>query len=129
MTVSGSLVTDYRSMDTLWAPGSKSEKPARRVRLARVRAVLADDDSRLRIAPVWSARKARNAVASWPAWAGVNERMLRGMAQRWDWREQMRMWEKLESTLGRSAQGGKEEGRHQNQPASRLEILLPSRAG
>jgi hypothetical protein len=25
----------------------------------------------------------------------LNERLLRGVAQRWDWREQMRMWEKL----------------------------------
>ena len=31
--------------------------------------------------------------------AGVNERLLRGMAQRWDWREQMRMWEELEGAL------------------------------
>jgi len=26
----------------------------------------------------------------------VNERLLRAMAQRWDWREQLRMWEELE---------------------------------
>jgi len=25
-----------------------------------------------------------------------NERLLRGVAQRWDWREQLRMWEELE---------------------------------
>jgi DNA invertase Pin-like site-specific DNA recombinase len=29
-----------------------------------------------------------------------NERLLRGMAQRWDWREQLRMWEELEGDRG-----------------------------
>jgi hypothetical protein len=35
----------------------------------------------------------------------VNEHTLRGVAQRWDWREQMRMWEQLEGALGKSAEG------------------------
>jgi hypothetical protein len=38
------------------------------------------------------------AVSS-PAAEGVNERLLRGVAQRCDWREQMRMWEELEGGL------------------------------
>jgi len=36
----------------------------------------------------------------------VNEHALREVAQRWDWREQMRMWEQLEGALGKSAEGG-----------------------
>ena len=35
----------------------------------------------------------------------VNEHTLREVAQRWDWREQMRMWEQLEGALGKSAEG------------------------
>ena len=31
----------------------------------------------------------------------LNEHVLRGVAQRWDWREQMRMWKQLEGTLGK----------------------------
>ena len=42
---------------------------------------------------------------------GVNERQLRGMAQRCDWREQMQMWEELESGLRESTRGGREKGR------------------
>jgi DNA invertase Pin-like site-specific DNA recombinase len=30
----------------------------------------------------------------------INERLLREVAQRWDWREQMRMWQKLACELG-----------------------------
>jgi hypothetical protein len=30
----------------------------------------------------------------------INERLVREVAQRWDWREQMRMWEKLACELG-----------------------------
>jgi len=48
---------------------------------------------------VWSAAEER-----------VNERQLRGMAQRCDWREQMRMWEELESDLRKSTRGGREKG-------------------
>jgi hypothetical protein len=39
----------------------------------------------------------------------VNEHVLRAVAQRWDWREQMRMWKQLEGTLGKSAEVLREE--------------------
>jgi hypothetical protein len=39
----------------------------------------------------------------------VNEHVLRGVAQRWDWREQMRMWKQLEGALGKSAEVLREE--------------------
>jgi len=31
----------------------------------------------------------------------MNERLLRGVAQHWGWREQKRMWEELEGGLGK----------------------------
>jgi len=39
----------------------------------------------------------------------VNEHALREVAQRWDWREQMRMWEKLERGSVKSAEGQRAE--------------------
>ena len=39
----------------------------------------------------------------------LNEHVLRGVAQRWDWREQMRMWKQLEGTLEKSAEVLREE--------------------
>ena len=47
---------------------------------------------------------------------GVNERLLRGMAQRWDWREQMRMWEELEGDLRKRLKGQMGTGGNLNQP-------------
>jgi len=40
----------------------------------------------------------------------LNDRRLRGVAQRWDWREQIRMWEKLGGDLGQSAAAGRRAG-------------------
>ena len=37
-----------------------------------------------------------------------NERLLRGVAQRWDWREQMRLWEALEAGLRKSTEERKD---------------------
>jgi hypothetical protein len=34
----------------------------------------------------------------------VNEQVSRVVAQRWDWREQMRMWEQMEGASGRAAE-------------------------
>jgi hypothetical protein len=50
------------------------------------------------LAPVIQERILALPAVSSPAEV-VNERLLRGMAQRWDWREQMRLWEKLEGDL------------------------------
>jgi hypothetical protein len=46
----------------------------------------------------------------------LNEHVMRGVAQRWDWREQMRMWEQLEGTLKKSAEAGR--GRESNRPGT-----------
>jgi DNA invertase Pin-like site-specific DNA recombinase len=59
-----------------------------------------------RLAPAIQERILALAAVSSPAEV-VNERLLRGLAQCWDWREQMRMWEQLEGDLRRSAKGRK----------------------
>ena len=52
-----------------------------------------------KLAPVIQERILGLPAVSSPAAEGVNERLLRGVAQRCDWREQMRMWEELEGGL------------------------------
>jgi hypothetical protein len=51
------------------------------------------------LAPAIQERILGLTAASSPAEV-INERLLREVAQRWDWREQMRMWQKLECELG-----------------------------
>jgi hypothetical protein len=63
------------------------------------------------LAPVIQERILGLPAVSSAAEEGVNERQLRGMAQRCDWREQMRMWEELESGQRKSTRGGEERGR------------------
>jgi hypothetical protein len=49
----------------------------------------------------------------------LNEHVLRGVAQRWDWREQMRTWEQVEGDLLKAAEGrrgGRESGPVQDRP-------------
>jgi len=69
--------------------------------------------SRARITQIMSLRTLAPAIqerilalpaASSPT-AVVNERLLRGVAQQWDWREQMRMWEELDGQLRKSTEG------------------------
>ena len=88
--------------------------------------------SRARITQIMSLRHLAPAIQerilAWPevSWhgEGVNERLLRGMAQRWDWREQMRMWEKLESALGHLRRGGRGwAGIRTSQPTRNLTAL------
>jgi hypothetical protein len=57
-----------------------------------------------RLAPAIQERILALAAVSSPAEV-VNERLLRVLAQCWDWREQMRMWEQLEGDLRKSAKG------------------------
>jgi hypothetical protein len=60
--------------------------------------------SRARITQIMSLRRLAPAIQERilaPAAIGkpgeaINERLLRSMAQHWDWREQLRMWEDLE---------------------------------
>ena len=47
------------------------------------------------LAPVIQERILALPAVSSPTEEGMNERLLRGVAQRYDWREQMRMWEEL----------------------------------
>jgi hypothetical protein len=85
-------------------------------RLGRVsRARITQIMSLRNLAPVIQERILALPAVSSPA-EGVNERLLRGVAQRWDWREQMRMWEELEGNLRKSMEGRMGRGRNQNQP-------------
>jgi site-specific DNA recombinase len=52
--------------------------------------------------------------------AVVNERRLRGVAQRWDWREQTRMWERLEGQPRKSTEGRMGRGRDSEPAPDRL---------
>jgi DNA invertase Pin-like site-specific DNA recombinase len=91
--------------------------------------------SRARITQIMSLRNLapviQERILSLPAvWSRadvVNEHLLRGVAQCLDWREQIRMWEKLEREQGKSAQGGKGEGPASNadHPADKT-FLQPS---
>jgi hypothetical protein len=73
--------------------------------------------SRARITQIMSLRKLapviQERILALPAVSSpvnaMNERQLRGVAQQWDWREQVRMWTELESELGKSAEGGQGE--------------------
>jgi len=56
-----------------------------------------------KLAPVIQERILALPAGSSPAEL-LNERLLRGMAQQWDWREQMRMWEELAGDLRKSTQ-------------------------
>jgi len=56
-----------------------------------------------KLAPVIQERILALPAGSSPAEV-LNERLLRGMAQQWDWREQMRMWEELAGDLRKSTQ-------------------------
>src|ERR1035437_6989875 len=47
------------------------------------------------LAPVIQERILALPAVSSPTEEGMNERLLRGVAQRYDWREQMRVWEEL----------------------------------
>jgi len=67
------------------------------------------------LAPVIQERILALPAVSSPAEV-VNERLLRGLAQHWDWREQMRMWEKLEGQLRKSKERRIAKGR-QSEPA------------
>jgi hypothetical protein len=75
--------------------------------------------SRARITQIMSLRHLAPAIqerilalpaVSSAAEEGVNERQLRGVAQRCDWREQLRMWEELEGGKRKSAGGGEKAG-------------------
>ena len=75
--------------------------------------------SRARITQIMSLRHLAPAIqerilalpaVSSAAEEGVNERQLRGVAQRCDWREQLRMWEELEGGKRKSARGGEKGG-------------------
>ena len=67
-----------------------------RVSRARITQIM----SLRRLAPLIQKRILAVSDVSAPG-AVMNERRLRGVAQHWDWREQMRMWEKLEDNLGK----------------------------
>jgi hypothetical protein len=87
--------------------------------LAGAIAALLGEVSRARITQIMSLRYLAPAIqerilalpAVWSAAEeGVNERQLRGVAQRCDWRKQLRMWEELEGGKRKSARGGEKGG-------------------
>jgi hypothetical protein len=92
--------------------------------------------SRARITQIMSLRKLapviQERILALPAVSSpveaLNERRLRGVAQQWDWREQVRMWTELESELRKSAAGGEGEAPASDPASPADQMLLQSLA-